>query len=72
VWSDVSPEYGHLGADAPDRIQALLAKVEPVFREGVITLERAHVLLYRAGERDATGRSPAGMFWAPYTRAPPP
>jgi PII-like signaling protein len=41
--------------DAPDRIQALLAKVEPVFREGMITLERAHVLLYRAGERDAPG-----------------
>src|SRR5438477_4744607 len=35
--------------DEPARIEALLAKVEPVFREGVITLERAHVLLYRAG-----------------------
>jgi PII-like signaling protein len=32
--------------DEPARIEALLAKVEPVFREGVITLERAHVLLY--------------------------
>jgi PII-like signaling protein len=38
--------------DGPARIQALLEKVEPAFREGVITLERAHVLLYRAGERD--------------------
>src|SRR3972149_6484070 len=37
--------------DEPARIEALLAKVEPVFREGVITLERAHVLLYRAGPR---------------------
>jgi PII-like signaling protein len=39
--------------DEPARIEALLAKVEPVFREGVITLERAHVLLYRAGPRQA-------------------
>jgi PII-like signaling protein len=35
--------------DEPSRIERLLARVEPVFREGVITLERAHVLLYRAG-----------------------
>jgi len=40
--------------DEPARIEALLAQVEPVFREGVITLERAHVVLYRAGARDAT------------------
>lgn len=39
--------------DEPARIEAMLALVEPVFREGVITLERAHVLLYRAGQRDA-------------------
>src|SRR3970282_1128583 len=38
--------------DEPARIEALLAKIEPVFREGVITLERAHVLLYRAGTRE--------------------
>jgi uncharacterized protein len=37
--------------DEAARIEALLANVEPVFREGVITLERAHVLLYRAGPR---------------------
>ena len=47
--------------DEPARIEALLAKVEPVFREGVITLERAHVLLYRAGSRETpaplTGRN---------------
>jgi PII-like signaling protein len=42
--------------DEPARIDALLAKVEPVFREGVITLERAHVVLYRAGPRDVTRR----------------
>jgi PII-like signaling protein len=40
--------------DEPARIEVLLAQVEPVFREGVITLERAHVLLYRAGEREST------------------
>jgi PII-like signaling protein len=40
--------------DEPARIEALLATVEPFFREGVITLERAHVLLYRAGPREAT------------------
>jgi uncharacterized protein len=40
--------------DEPARIEALLARVEPVFREGVITLERAHVLLYRAGLREET------------------
>jgi PII-like signaling protein len=42
--------------DEPERIEALLARVEPVFREGVITLERAHVLLYRAGPREPSAR----------------
>jgi uncharacterized protein len=41
--------------DEPARIESLLATVEPACRQGVITLERAHVLLYRAGERDSTG-----------------
>lgn len=35
--------------DQPDRIESLLAHVEPVFQEGTITLERAHVVLYRPG-----------------------
>jgi PII-like signaling protein len=39
--------------DEAGKIEALLATVEPAFREGVITLERAHVFLYRAGERGA-------------------
>ena len=47
--------------DEPARIEVLLAHVEPVFREGVITLERAHVFLYRAGPRPSrdgiTGRT---------------
>jgi hypothetical protein len=39
--------------DEPARIEMLLARVEPAFREGVITLERAHVFLYRAGTSEA-------------------
>jgi PII-like signaling protein len=39
--------------DGPARVETLLARVEPSFREGAITLERAHVLLYR----EATGRA---------------
>ena len=38
--------------DEPGRVEVLLTKVEPLFRDGVITLERAHVLLYRAGSED--------------------
>ncbi len=38
--------------DGPRRIEALLARVEPVFHAGAITLERAHVVLYR-GEGDS-------------------
>ena len=41
--------------DGPQRIEALLARVEPFFTEGEITLERAHVALYRGG--GDTGRS---------------
>lgn len=37
--------------DEAARIEALLARVEPVFREGVITLERAHVLACPAAAR---------------------
>ncbi|MBI2185859.1 MAG: DUF190 domain-containing protein [Acidobacteria bacterium] len=33
--------------DEAPRIEQLLIRVEPAFREGVITLERAHVLIYR-------------------------
>ena len=35
--------------DEPAQIEALLATAEPVFHVGVITLERARVLKYRAG-----------------------
>lgn len=37
--------------DDAARIEDLLRQVEPAFREGVITLERAHVVLYRAGSK---------------------
>jgi len=35
--------------DEAARIELLLGRVEPPFGQGVITLERAHVLLYRSG-----------------------
>lgn len=40
--------------DEPARVEALLAKVEPVFGQGVITLERAHMFLYRAGSGESS------------------
>jgi PII-like signaling protein len=47
--------------DEAARIERLLEKVEPVFREGVITLERAHVLLRTGSQRETptslTGRN---------------
>ncbi len=36
--------------DGPRHVERLLARVEPALRQGVITLERAHVALYRGGE----------------------
>lgn len=36
--------------DRPQRIEALLAEVEPSFHDGAITLERAHVILYRTAK----------------------
>jgi uncharacterized protein len=38
--------------DGPRHVGELLAKVEPVFKDGTITLERAHVALYRAEGKD--------------------
>ncbi len=35
--------------DGPVHVEKLLARVEPEFQAGTITLERAHVVLYRAG-----------------------
>lgn len=39
--------------DAPERIEALLGLVEPSFHDGVITLERAHVVVYDGAGRHA-------------------
>ena len=38
--------------DGPRHVEKLLARVEPSFKDGTITLERAHVALYRGGEAD--------------------
>jgi PII-like signaling protein len=38
--------------DGPRHVERLLARVEPSFKEGTITLERAHVVLYRGGDKD--------------------
>ncbi|MBI5444444.1 MAG: DUF190 domain-containing protein [Deltaproteobacteria bacterium] len=41
--------------DAPEKIEAFLASVEPMLRDAVVTLERAQVVFYRAGKE---GRDP--------------
>jgi uncharacterized protein len=38
--------------DGPRHVERLLGRVEPSFKEGTITLERAHVVLYRGGDAD--------------------
>jgi PII-like signaling protein len=44
--------------DTPERIEGLIAQVEPSFHDGVITLERAHVVIYGGpGERSAADRA---------------
>jgi hypothetical protein len=35
--------------DAPDRIEAFMPELEQMVGDGLITLERAEVLLYRPG-----------------------
>jgi len=45
--------------DGPSHVERLLARVEPVLRQGAITLERAHVVLYRAGEPGSKARDVA-------------
>ena len=42
--------------DGPRHVEKLLARVEPAMKDGAITLERAHVVLYRAGEADPKPR----------------
>jgi len=57
VWS-VSQEVPVVVevVDGPHHIANLLARIEPAIREGTITLERAHVSLYRSGEAHPRAR----------------
>jgi hypothetical protein len=48
--------------DGPRHVEKLLARVEPAMKDGVITLERAHVFLYRAGEADSKPRDSAPRY----------
>lgn len=45
--------------DGPRHVERLLERVEPAMRQGTITLERAHVALYRAGEPGSKPRDVA-------------
>jgi PII-like signaling protein len=45
--------------DGPHHIEKLLAQVEPAMKDGTITLERAHVALYRSGDAHAKARDAA-------------
>ena len=42
--------------DAVERIETLLSRIEPAFARGTITLERAHVVLYRSGGAGRMGK----------------
>jgi len=50
--------------DEPRRIEELVSHVEPFFREGVITFERAHVLLHRGGPENHSPRHPGQTILA--------
>jgi hypothetical protein len=45
--------------DGPQHVEKLLARIEPALRQGTITLERAHVALYRDGEPGSKPRDVA-------------
>jgi hypothetical protein len=55
--------------DGPHHVERLLARVEPSFKEGTITLERAHVALHRGGEADLEARDVAPRCDVIATRA---
>ena len=42
--------------DAPDAIAAFLPVLEEMVTEGLVTVERAEVILYRSSERSRAGR----------------
>ncbi len=45
--------------DGPRHVEKLLARVEPAMKDGAVTLERAHVALYRGGETDLQSKDGA-------------
>jgi len=45
--------------DGPRHVERLLARIEPALRQATVTLERAHVALYRAGEPGSKRRDVA-------------
>jgi uncharacterized protein len=42
-------------ADAPERIEAVMPKIDEMVREGLVTLERVEILTYRAQEGNRDG-----------------
>jgi len=48
--------------DGPRHVEKLLAKVEPAMKAGTITLERAHIVLYRGSHADAKARDRAARY----------
>lgn len=48
--------------DGPRHVERLLARVEPVMSAGTITLERAHVVLYRGSHADSRARDLAPRY----------
>ena len=54
--------------DGPHHIEKLLARIEPAMRQGTITLERAHVALYRSGDSSLKPRDVAPRYDVVATR----
>jgi PII-like signaling protein len=48
--------------DGPRHVEKLLAQVEPAMKDGTITLERAHVVLYRGGAGELSARDVAPRY----------
>jgi PII-like signaling protein len=48
--------------DGPRHVESLLARVEPAMKDGTITLERAHVVLYRGSPADGRARDVAPRY----------
>jgi PII-like signaling protein len=54
--------------DGPHHVEKLLARVEPAMRGGTITLERAHIVLYRGSHSDLKRRDLAPRYDVVATR----